>query len=63
VFRSNTGVPLAAKKWKPRIGKAPRSGIVRGVFGTRELVRGWKAAMEGIWLDVVEDRKASGVTS
>jgi hypothetical protein len=28
-----------------------------------ESVKGWKAAMAGIWLEVVEDSKARGVTS
>jgi hypothetical protein len=28
-----------------------------------ESVKGWKAAMAGIWLEVAEDSKARGVTS
>jgi len=63
VFKLNTGVPFEAKKWKPRTGKAPRPGIERGALGMIESVKGWKAAMAGIWLEVAEDSKARGVTS
>jgi len=63
IFKSKTGVPLLAKKWKPRIGNDPRPGMLKGALGTRDLVRGCWAAMAEIWLEVEGERKARGVTS
>lgn len=63
MLRSNTGVPLLAKKWKPRIGKLPSPGMERGVEGMREVVRSCSAAMDGICDAVLGERKESAVTS
>ena len=59
VFKQEIGVPLKAKKWNTNIGKEQKPRMLKGVFGTKALVRGFRAAVEGMTEEVEERRSQS----